>query len=107
MNIEIASLSEFDRLVISGDAFLGGTLNVIFLNGFLESSGDSFEIMTFNSLVGGFDTVSFFGGNGLLSLVETETSLLLEEIQAGVPEPSSVLLLLIGAFAFIRSRRVS
>jgi autotransporter-associated beta strand protein len=37
MNIEVASLSSFDQLLVSGNATLGGTLNIAFLPGILAT----------------------------------------------------------------------
>jgi hypothetical protein len=53
--------SQFDRLVISGTATLGGTLNVNLLNGFAPAVGDMFDVLTYGSRVGEFATIE---GNG-------------------------------------------
>jgi hypothetical protein len=68
LNIEIGGLTagtQYDRLVVSGSATLNGTLNVILLNGFLPSPGDSFQVLTFGSHTGTFSTFTGLDlGNG-------------------------------------------
>jgi hypothetical protein len=68
LNIEIGGLtagSQYDRLVVSGSATLNGTLNVILLNGFQPSPGDSFQVLTFGSHTGDFSTYTGLDlGNG-------------------------------------------
>jgi hypothetical protein len=49
----------YDQLNITGSAMLGGTLNVNLINGFSPSSGDVYEILTFASESGNFDTENF------------------------------------------------
>lgn len=59
LNVEIASVSDFDKFLISGAATLNNaTLNVTLLNGFVPSNGDSFTILDAASLTGGFTTTS-------------------------------------------------
>ena len=58
--------SEFDRLVVNGQATLAGDLNVTLINGFRPTSGDSFAVMSFTSRSGSFTTTNRFAlGNGL------------------------------------------
>ncbi|MEK7213982.1 MAG: hypothetical protein AAB289_00080, partial [Chloroflexota bacterium] len=64
LNIEIGGTipgTQFDRLVITGQANLGGTLNVTRINAFNPALGDNFQIITFASKSGDFATK-----NGLL-----------------------------------------
>ena len=51
--IEIRGAADFDDIVVSGNADLGGTLNIN-LNGFTPAAGDVFEIVTFGSATGAF-----------------------------------------------------
>jgi hypothetical protein len=46
----------YDQLNITGSAALAGTLNVSLINGFSPSSGDVYQIVTFASESGDFDT---------------------------------------------------
>jgi hypothetical protein len=56
LNIEIGgpNPADFDGLVVSGQATLGGTLAVRLLNGYVPKSGDSFTILTFASVSADF-----------------------------------------------------
>jgi hypothetical protein len=59
LTIEIAGTagSQFDQLVIAGDATLAGTLNISLFDGFTLSLGQSFEIVD----IGGARSGAFFG----------------------------------------------
>ena len=52
-----ASAGAFDRLQVSGNVALDGTLDVSFVNGFNGTPGQTFDIITANSVSGTFDTV--------------------------------------------------
>ena len=57
LNIEIGGLtasSQHDRLAISGNATLDGSLNVSLINDFLPAVSNSFRVLTCNSLSGQF-----------------------------------------------------
>ena len=60
LNLEIggtnAANPDFDQLHISGTASLAGTLNVSFINGFIPTGGNSFQVMSFASKTGDFTT---------------------------------------------------
>ena len=61
LNVEIGGTSagsQFDQLVISGMATLGGTLNVTLLNGFVPATGNTFPVLTFSSSSGSFATTT-------------------------------------------------
>lgn len=61
LNIEIGGHNpgvDYDQLMISGQATLDGTLNVSLINGFVPTSGDSFQILTAGTGVNG----TFAGG---------------------------------------------
>lgn len=49
--------SGYDRLVVSGQAVLGDTLDVRLLDGFVPGAGSEFQILTAGSITGSFDTV--------------------------------------------------
>ncbi|MAF23520.1 MAG: hypothetical protein CMP26_13080, partial [Roseibacillus sp.] len=59
LEIEIGgtSSSEFDRVIVSQDALLGGTLEIALLDGFLPQAGDEFEFLTFDSSEGDFSLI--------------------------------------------------
>jgi hypothetical protein len=60
LRVEIAGVAagEFDKLNITGQASLGGALQVAFVDGFTPLAGDEFQILDFGSLVGTFAFVS-------------------------------------------------
>src|SRR5258708_18223552 len=46
--------SQYDQLLVSGPALLGGTLNVDLVNGFTPSVGDTYPVVTFSTQSGDF-----------------------------------------------------
>ena len=57
LEIEITGLTpgiEFDQLIVSGDVTLGGTLDVLLLNSFTLTPGQSFEIVDVGGVKNGF-----------------------------------------------------
>jgi hypothetical protein len=59
LNLELGGTTEgtYDQLVVTGTAALGGTLNVITINGFIPSAGDSFTLLKYGgTLTGTFST---------------------------------------------------
>lgn len=57
LQIEIASLSNFDRLLVSGNAALGGTLQVIPYGGNKLKYGQQFAFLQAGSITGKFDQI--------------------------------------------------
>lgn len=87
LEIEIAGTGEagavdgFDQLNVSGDANLGGKLDVKILEGYTPEVGDTFDFLTFDTLSGKFDELSgVFGFNGsyYFEVVQNANSLSLE-----------------------------
>jgi hypothetical protein len=61
LDIEVggyAAGTGFDQVNISSQAILGGTLNIGLINGFSPNVGDSFQIMTYGSYGGTFQSVT-------------------------------------------------
>ena len=54
---DIASLTQFDQLNVSGHANLNGTLYVDLINGYLPQIGNMFDIMNFSGSSGTFSMV--------------------------------------------------
>jgi autotransporter-associated beta strand protein len=52
LDIELASLASYDRLILSGAATLSGTLAVSLTSGFMPQAGNTFEIVTATGLGG-------------------------------------------------------
>ncbi|QEG33473.1 hypothetical protein [Bythopirellula goksoeyrii] len=75
LEIEIGGLSpgtDFDQLLVSGDADLGGALDVSLINGFALSPGLSFEIVnvdgTLSGMFAGLSQGAFVGNYGSTNL---------------------------------------
>jgi hypothetical protein len=84
-----ASAAIYDRLVVSGLATLGGTLDVELINGFVPSETDQFDFLTAGSVVGEFDRVVVHGGGAFEVTSTGGGGLALTGFS--VPEPSAAL----------------
>jgi len=58
LQVELASASSFDRLLVTGGATLGGTLEISLLDGFSPPLGQAFVILTCGARVGTFSNVT-------------------------------------------------
>ena len=112
LNIEIAGLNDFDKLIVTGQAILGGSLNLYAVNGYKPSLGDSFDFLWFDSILGNFDRVNLFGfDSGISARWDFNAGSL--QLSFGVspsnnsqiPEPSTIWLLIGGWGAWMTSRR--
>src|SRR5262249_11057691 len=71
MELAGTAAGQFDRLVVSGTANLGGTLDVVLLDGFIPPAGASFPILQYGSYTGSFAatvgdfSTAQFGATGL------------------------------------------
>lgn len=77
VDLASAAAGEFDQLQVSGNVVLDGTLDVSFLDGFNPAVGQTFDIITANSVAGTFSNVIAPGGanvqvNYLGSIVRLE-----------------------------------
>jgi fibronectin-binding autotransporter adhesin len=57
LQVEFASGSSFDRLVVDGTAALDGTLRVVLFGGYLPQDGTQFDFLDWGSRMGSFATV--------------------------------------------------
>jgi hypothetical protein len=57
LNEEIASASDYDRLVVNGAATLDGTIAVVPVGGYVPPNGQTFDVITATSSTGTFQTV--------------------------------------------------
>lgn len=57
LTIEIESPDDFDRLAVTGAMALGGTLEISLINGFTPSADQAFDILSWGSLTGAFQSV--------------------------------------------------
>lgn len=105
LSIELGGIGagQFDVLDVTGTATLGGELEVLFWNGFVASAGDSFDIVTTTTLLGGFDSFDLAAlGGGLVWNVDylydidvSGTDVVRLSVQA-VPEPEAYAMMLAG-----------
>lgn len=58
LQIELASLASFDKLVVEGTAALGGSLAVSTLGGFTPVNGNSWQIIAAGGITGTFSSVT-------------------------------------------------
>ncbi|MEP0262575.1 hypothetical protein, partial [Dokdonia sp.] len=58
LNIEIENTTEFDNVAIAGTANLSGALSVTLPTGFVPLGGETFTILTANTVSGTFDTTN-------------------------------------------------
>ena len=77
LNIEIDSATSYDQLNVTGTATLAGTLNVTLGNGYVPSSLNSFNVLSFGSKSGDFTTYNLPAVENytLLSAASNATSL--------------------------------
>jgi T5SS/PEP-CTERM-associated repeat protein len=85
--IEIAGTTpgtEYDRLMIAGNASLNGILDVSLIDAFVPTAGQQFAILTANNIV---DNGLALGGTAAssFSLLVSNTSVILQAIAPGVP----------------------
>ncbi len=60
--IELGGTNSLDKIVVSGDAIVDGVLALTYANGFTASVGDTFEIISADSISGNFEDV--YGPDG-------------------------------------------
>jgi len=85
LNIEIGGPTpgvDYDQLQITGNATLGGTLNIGLTNGFRPGNGDNFEVLRFASHIQEFDHINGLdiGGGFFLQPVFSATNLVLTTV---------------------------
>jgi hypothetical protein len=67
LNIEIGGNTPgtgYDQLVVNGAAAVGGTLNIVAINGFTPKAGDQYTLISAANLSGSFATVNISGFTG-------------------------------------------
>ena len=83
-----SAAGQFGRITINGSAALAGTLNLSAVNGFNPGLGSSFNVMTYASHTGQFDTVNGSLGNGKQFAVTYGASGLTVNTVAASPLPT-------------------
>ena len=103
VEFELAGLSrgtEYDALDIGGNATLMGTIDIDFINGFIASEGDSFQLIDFGGILSGSPFFDFSDAT-LSSGLTWDTSLFASggsiSVVSSVPEPTTTVLF---GFAF-------
>ncbi|MEX1184690.1 MAG: hypothetical protein WEF86_15905, partial [Gemmatimonadota bacterium] len=82
LNVEIGGLTagtEYDRVQISGDAQIAGTLNIAVIEGFVPEAGDTFLIVNSLTRAGTFGAVTGtdLGGGLVMQVTYTATGVVL------------------------------
>ena len=99
IEIELVGADVYDQLAVEGELEFGGTLVVSLLDGFEPDHGDEFGLFTFASSAGSFDTVMLPAlGDGL---AWDASQLHVAGNLAVIPEPTGILMLLLGGFGLI------
>ena len=86
----------YDQLVVTGDATLGGTLQVLLTNSFTPVPGNSFDILDWGSLDSTFDVVSLPKLSSDMRWVTSQLYTSGVISVAAVPKPAAASLLLAG-----------
>jgi T5SS/PEP-CTERM-associated repeat protein len=95
LQIELASATSFDVLNVTGNAALGGALDIVLLDGFTPGPSHSFEFLKASSFTGAFSSVTVrrpTGPAGSFTLMPTPTGLSLSNYQGGGVNPDSGLI---------------
>ena len=97
-----------DQIVITGNASLGGSIEVIFLGDYLPTSEDAFEFLTVSGTVEGqFDQATARGagpGGGRFDIMQDGNSFMLTNYQP-IPEPGAIGVLTVMSVAIGGRRR--
>ena len=110
LDIEIKKLSEFDQLFAT-NTNLSGTLNISLLPGYTINNGNEFEIVHWSGgRTGQFDTINGLDPQGAVSFgyeYRTNGLWLTAHVTQGVPEPTTMMLLLGGLLSIGIARRLT
>ena len=94
--IELASLTSFDKILVDGLASLGGTLSIRVLDGYVPQPTDAWKIFSASGFTGEFDLIT-----PTFSVEAVGGDLVLTQI----PEPATWTFLVVGAGLLVRPRR--
>ncbi|MBN1908180.1 MAG: PEP-CTERM sorting domain-containing protein [Pirellulales bacterium] len=112
VTIEADGDQSCDVLAVNGNAILGGTLYLDFIDSYVPDDGDTFTVLTYTSRSGTFDAIEWSDPSITLSATYGATGLTLtafggDASMAAVPEPGTLVLLLGGmlGLGLIQRRR--
>ena len=97
LDIKLFSPTSFDVLSIGGTASLNGaTLDLSLAAGFMGTTGDMFTILTSAGLTGEFSDNTIVIGKDMFTVTYTPDDVVLDLKVASVPEPASLVMLVMG-----------
>lgn len=102
LDIQIAGPSNYDQLVVTGNASLAGTVQVDLVNGYVPAPSDQFQFIAAASLSGAFSQVTTSGGQ--FQVVPQNGGFVLTNFQQ-TPEPSAAFLIVVCTGSIIGLRR--
>lgn len=87
--------TEYDHVTVNGNLTFGGTLKLSFINGYMGSAGDTFDLFDFTTSTGAFSQIVALSplSNGLGWSYDAASGVL---TVIPVPEPSQLLMLMCG-----------
>ncbi len=98
--------AEYDALDITGEATLGGTLEVLWFAGFEAADGDTFNLLDWGTLAAGTEFDSLILPTFTEAGLDWDTSVLYTDgTISAVPEPATMSLLALGGVAMLKRRR--
>jgi len=103
--IELGGLADgqFDFLDVNGTAYLGGGLDIAFLDGFRPEVGESFCIIEYYSRSGEFADIDVPNSGYTFDALYGSTGMTL--VTTAVPEPATLGLLTVGIGLLLARRR--
>ncbi len=102
LDIRIDGPSNYDELIVSGNASLAGTIQVDLANGYVPSPSDQFQFIAAGSTSGSFGQVTTSGGQ--FQVVPQSGGFILTNFQQ-TPEPSAALLMIVCSGGLVGLRR--
>ena len=101
MSLDVFSLDDFETIETSGLITANGLLEINFADGFLPAAGQSFDLLDFGQIVGGFDFISSNGAR-----LDTSDLFIGGSVSiAAVPEPGAFVVLGLTGLVFASRRR--